>query len=138
MAGTAQINHSRHSQDSDNQEDHAYREKYPQNEGYDYNSHDYNYVPEPRQRTDDDWRTRQEPMEEDSYQHQSKHGKSRRMVASEASQHVIFLGLDPDFMESDVCPVSKKGEPYPDLFCLDASFFAVPRPRNRECYHYPR
>lgn len=43
-------------------------------------------------------------MEEDSYQYQSKHGpKGKRMMASEASQHVIFLGLDPDFMESDVC-----------------------------------
>jgi len=42
-------------------------------------------------------------MEDDSYQYQSKHGsKGKRMVASEASQHVIFLGLDPDYVESDV------------------------------------
>ncbi|KIM21755.1 hypothetical protein M408DRAFT_76581 [Serendipita vermifera MAFF 305830] len=42
-------------------------------------------------------------MDEDSYQYQHKHGsKGKRMVASEASQHVIFLGLDPDFVESDM------------------------------------
>jgi hypothetical protein len=42
-------------------------------------------------------------MEDDSYQYQAKHSsKGKRMVASEASQHVIFLGLDPDYVESDV------------------------------------
>ena len=29
----------------------------------------------------------------------------KRLVPSEASPHVIFLGLDPDFTESDVSPV---------------------------------
>lgn len=28
----------------------------------------------------------------------------KRLVPSEPSPHVIFLGLDPDFTESDVCP----------------------------------
>lgn len=27
----------------------------------------------------------------------------KRLVASEPSAHVIFLGLDPDFTEADVC-----------------------------------
>ena len=35
----------------------------------------------------------------------SDHGKKRH-GPSEASPHVIFLGLDPDFNEADVCIVS--------------------------------
>jgi hypothetical protein len=51
----------------------------------------------------DDWRTRYESMEEDTNHDQRQHwNKTKRIVASEPSEHVIFLGLDPDFMESDV------------------------------------
>ena len=36
-----------------------------------------------------------------------RHGKAfhskKRLVPSEPSSHVIFLGLDPDFSEADVC-----------------------------------
>ena len=43
-------------------------------------------------------------MEEDTnYDPRQGWNKSKRIVASEPSEHVIFLGLDPDFMESDVC-----------------------------------
>jgi len=52
----------------------------------------------------DDWKTRHDPMEEDTNYDQRQHwNKTKRIVASEPSEHVIFLGLDPDFMESDVC-----------------------------------
>ena len=52
----------------------------------------------------DDWRTRHDSMEEDTnYDPRQAWNKSKRIVASEPSEHVIFLGLDPDFMESDVC-----------------------------------
>lgn len=30
-------------------------------------------------------------------------GMKKRLVPSEPSAHVIFLGLDPDFTEADVC-----------------------------------
>ena len=33
-------------------------------------------------------------------------GYKKRMVPSEPSPHVIFLGLDPDFTEADVCRLS--------------------------------
>lgn len=34
--------------------------------------------------------------------HGGGHNKKQRMVPSEPSPHVIFLGLDPDFTEADV------------------------------------
>lgn len=64
---------------------------------------------EGRNMDQDDWKTRHDPMEEDTNYDQRQHwNKSKRIVASEPSEHVIFLGLDLDFMESDVClnPIS--------------------------------
>lgn len=41
------------------------------------------------------------------YGNDDRHGKGfhtkKRLVPSEPSSHVIFLGLDPDFSEADVC-----------------------------------
>jgi len=75
---------------SDRNKDNSYRQDDSYNEGQ-------------RSRTEDDWRTRPDPMEDDYYQYQPKHhSKGKRLSPSEASQHVIFLGLDPDFVESDV------------------------------------
>ena len=50
-----------------------------------------------------------------SYDDRSHRGNQqrRRLVPSEASQHVIFLGLDPDFTEGDVGfpPLLRNGLP---------------------------
>ena len=58
-------------------------------------------------------------MEDDTnYDQRQNWNKSKRIVASEPSEHVIFLGLDPDFMESDVCSI-----PTPGTF-INAAFLA--------------
>ncbi|CCA71088.1 hypothetical protein PIIN_05023 [Serendipita indica DSM 11827] len=85
--------------DSDNYDERGYRDTSRQDDGY--NQHQSSHSG--RSRADDDWRTRPDPMEEDTYDYQPKqYSKGKKMIASEASQHVIFLGLDPDFMESDL------------------------------------
>jgi hypothetical protein len=44
----------------------------------------------------------------------------KRLVSSEASPHVIFLGLDPDFTESDVSPI----------FSLHVRLLSIAPPRS--------
>ncbi|KAG8814348.1 hypothetical protein FRC17_001154 [Serendipita sp. 399] len=85
-----------HKQDGDSYDDRGYRDDYRYDDGYNQN---YNSGGG-RSRADDDWRTRQDDEAYD-YPHKS-HSKGKRMVASEATQHVIFLGLDPDFVEADL------------------------------------
>lgn len=72
-------------------------------QGYDTQSYDEpyesNYVqPNPSRHTD---------AAPDYTPHDDRHGKGfhskKRLVPSEPSSHVIFLGLDPDFSEADVC-----------------------------------
>ena len=41
-------------------------------------------------------------VEEYSYDDRRREGPRRRLVPSEASPHIIFLGLDQDFTEADV------------------------------------
>lgn len=70
-----------------------------------YNDKHEEYWQEDSQRPDerDDWKTRPAASVDDAAYYQGKpHMKGKRIVASEASQHVIFLGLDTDFVESDV------------------------------------
>jgi hypothetical protein len=43
----------------------------------------------------------QDPSHDD--RHQKGFQGKKRLVPSEPSPHVIFLGLDPDFSEADVC-----------------------------------
>ena len=46
----------------------------------------------------------EEYVEEYSYDDRRReHPPRRKLVPSEASQHIIFLGLDTDFTEADVC-----------------------------------
>jgi len=86
------------------QDDEAYSDRnrdnsYRQDDSYSYGTNNEGQ----RSRTEEDWRTRPDPMEDEFYQYQPKHhSKGKRLLPSEASQHVIFLGLDPDFVESDV------------------------------------
>jgi RNA-binding protein 5/10 len=86
------------------QDDEAYSDRNRDNNSY---HQDDGYSNEgQRSRAEEDWRTRPDPMEDDSYQYQPKHhSKGKRLLPSEASQHVIFLGLDPDFVESDVSKI---------------------------------
>ncbi|KAG8787215.1 hypothetical protein FRB91_000212 [Serendipita sp. 411] len=82
--------------DGDFYDDRGYRDDYRYDDGY-----QQNYGPGGgRSRGDDDWRTRQDDEQYDY--HPKSHPKGKRMVASEATQHVIFLGLDPDFVEADL------------------------------------
>ena len=88
----------------------------------------------------DDWKTRHDPMEEDTNYDQRQHwNKSKRIVASEPSEHVIFLGLDLDFMESDVCSDPTSSNTSFDVPSrLAPAFCAVLRHYSRYGYHNPR
>jgi hypothetical protein len=69
---------------------------------------------EGRNMDQDDWKTRHDPMEEDTNYDQRNWNKNKKIVASEPSEHVIFLGLDPDFMESDVRSISTSSSAFFD------------------------
>lgn len=43
---------------------------------------------------------------DDRSQQRGGFNKTKRLIPSEPSPHVIFLGLDPDFTEADVCRLS--------------------------------
>jgi RNA-binding protein 5/10 len=65
----------------------------------------------------------------------------KRLVPSEASSHVIFLGLDPDFSEADVCRYTLHVFQYETKIHLRTSAAGIPlqqRVQHRDRHHHKR
>jgi hypothetical protein len=70
--------------------------------------------------------------------HNEQDFKGKRLLPSEASPHVIFLGLDPDFTEADVCRLSSIHNSRYECLVLAPSIPPQSRNKYRIGHNNPR